>query len=326
MTFVEVEIHSESPGSPEDGRLPGDSPSPAATADGAASGGSVAVKARILAFSLVDIVVDLLLPTVVYAALAPTGRSAAVRLTVGGFAVAAKSVTGEVRDAEGAGRRSRVLAGVAVAALAGAVTLVAAYAGASDTWAIVAGTVALGLGAVPLLSRRRRIDGFALLVLVEVAMSVALVTVSTDPRFILVRPAFYTAVAGVYAIITCWTARPLMMEVSRPMAAGGDPVRAAAFDRAWTTSGVFRRVEQAMTFGLGIVLLLEALLRVALVYSHSRSDLFHASVASQLPGLVLFVGYLVAIRLFAVPIASREVDAEVAHASAESLSSVSEEA
>lgn len=290
----------------------GGAPASDDTTSGDTAGGSLAVKTRILAFSLADIVVDLLLPTVVYAALAPTGRSAAVRLTVGGFAVAAKSVTGEVRDTEGARRRGRLLQGVAVAVLAGAVTLIAAYAGASDTWAIVAGTLVLGLGAIPLLLRQRRIDGFALLVLVEVAMSIALVTISDDPRFVLVRPAFYTAVAGGYAIITCWTDRPLMMEVSRPMAAGGDPVRAAAFDRAWTTSATFRRMERLMTFGLGIVLLLEALLRVVLVYSHSRTDLFHASVASQLPGLALFVGYLVAARVLIVPVASREVDAEVA--------------
>ena len=272
---------------------------------------SAAVKARILTVSVIDIVADLLLPTLVYLALAPTGRSAAVRLTVGGFAVAAKSVTGEIRDGDVTDRRRNLLTGIALALVAAGVTLATSFAGGADAWAIIAGSVILALGAFPQLLRSRTIDGFALLVLVEVAMSVVLVTVSNDPRFILVRPAFYTAVAGIYAIITCWTERPFMMTVSRPMAAGGDPQRAAAFDRAWTTSAVFRRTEQIMTFGLGAVLLGEAAFRVFLVYSQPPSAVLHASLVSQLPGLVLFAGYLVLIRIFAVPVASREVDHEM---------------
>ena len=272
---------------------------------------SVAIKARILTFSVIDIAVDLLLPTLIYLLLAPTDRSAAVRLTVGGFAVAAKSVTGEIRDGDASHRRHKVITGIAMALAAATVTLATSYAGAADAWAITAGTVVLALGAAAQLLRSRTIDGFALLVLVEVAMSVVLVTVSDDPRFILVRPAFYTAVAGLYAIVTCATERPFMMTVSRPMAAGGDPRRAAAFDRAWYTSAVFRRTERAMTFGLGVVLLGEAALRTRLVYTQPRSAVLHASVVSQLPGLVLFVGYLVLIRVVAVPIASREVDREL---------------
>lgn len=283
---------------------------------------AMAVKARILTISVIDIVVDLMLPTLVYLALAPTGRSAAVRLTVGGFAVAAKSVTGQIQDGDAGDRRRNLLTGMALAVAAAVVALATSYAGAADAWAIIVGTVILALGAVPQLLRSRTIDGFALLVLVEVAMSVVLVTVSSDPRFILVRPAFYTAVAGIYAIVTCWTQRPFMMTVSRPMAAGGDPQRGAAFDRAWATSAVFRRTEQVMTLGLGVVLLGEAALRVLLVYSQPPSAVLHASLVSQLPGLVLFVGYLVLIRIFAVPIASREVDHEMATAA---MSATSEE-
>lgn len=351
------------------------------------AGESLSVKARVLAVGLLDIAIDLLLPTLVYLVLAPTGRSAAVRLTVGGFAIAAKSVTGSVghgateapertpdasgvrergdavagsteaplgrdtagvggtyaptgRDGAGAGgtdaptgrdgattapvgragegagggRRltsSRVLVGVGLALAAGLVTLVASYAGADDTVAIISGTVVLGAGAVPVLLRNRRIDGFALLVLAEVALSVVLVLISTDPRFILVRPAFYTAVAGLYALATCWTGKPFMMQVTRPVAAGGDPLRAAAFDRAWFTSRSFRRAEIGMTAGLGAVLLGEAVLRVIAVYSRPEGAVLDASLLSQLPGVVLFVGYLVVVRVFVVPIASREVDAEM---------------
>jgi hypothetical protein len=280
------------------------------------------VKAKIFAVGLIDILIDLLLPTLVYVALAPTGQSQAVRLSIGGFCVAAKSVTGRVRDTsddgghpDGApkGRTAarRFLRAFVVAVAAAAVTLIVSAMGATDTWAIIAGTLVLGAAVIPLLIGQPRIDGFALLVLGEVAISVVLVTISTDARFILVRPAFYTAIAGCYAIATCWTAQPFMMEVSRPIAAGGDPLRAAAFDRAWTTSPVFRRTELAMTFGLGLVLLAEAVLRVVAVYTQPADAVVHASLVSQLPATVLFVGYLIAIRVFAVPVASREVDQEM---------------
>lgn len=286
-------------------------------------------KAKIFAVGLVDILIDLLLPTLVYLALAPTGRSVAVRLSVGGFCVAAKSVTGRVREAtsdarahpepdaepgvgtdETSGRR-RLPQAVAVAAGASAVTLVLAYTGAGDTAAIIAGSLVLAAAVAPMLWQRHRIDGFALLVLGEVAISVLLATASTDARFILVRPAFYTAIAGLYAIATCWTAQPFMMEVTRPIAAGGNPLRAAAFDRAWFTSPAFRRVETAMTLGLGVVLLAEAGLRVIAVYTQPADAVLHASLISQLPAVVLFTGYLMLIRVFAVPIASREVDQEM---------------
>jgi hypothetical protein len=295
------------------------------------------VKAKIFAVGLIDILIDLLLPTLVYLVLAPTGRSAAVRLTVGGFCVAAKSVAGAAYEpdleapAEGAtptaagtgaveagevkGRGSSgwgaLLRAVLVALVASVATLIAAFAGANDTVAILIGTLFLAAALVPVLLQRPQIDGFALLVLGEVAVSVVLVLISTDPRFILVRPAFYTAIAGLWAISTCFAGKPFMMQVTRPVAAGGDPLRAAAFDRAWITSPSFRRAEQAMTLGLGVVLVLEAILRVIAVYSQPEGAVLHASLISQLPGTVLFVGYLVAIRVFIVPIASREVDKEM---------------
>jgi hypothetical protein len=47
-------------------------------------------KVRIVAAAAIDIAIDLLLPTVVYVLLSPTHLSAVVRLTIGGYFVAAK--------------------------------------------------------------------------------------------------------------------------------------------------------------------------------------------------------------------------------------------
>ena len=81
-----------------------------------------------------------------------------------------------------------------------------------------------------------------------------------------------------------------------------------------------------MTFGLGAVLLGEAALRVVVVYSQPPSAVLHASLVSQLPGVVLLVGYLALIRIFAVPVASREVDRELTATSTAPTTTNAEEA
>ena len=109
----------------------------------------VFAKARILTVALVDVMIDLLLPTAIYYLLAPTHQSAVIRLTIGGYFVAAKAGAGHISPDDSRMRstgffRGFVL-GALVAAVATAVTLGAVAAGLSDTTAIMAGTVLLAL-------------------------------------------------------------------------------------------------------------------------------------------------------------------------------------
>lgn len=99
------------------------------------------------------------------------------------------------------------------------------------------------------------------------------------------------------------------MQVSKPMAAGGDPVRAEAFEQAGRDSLRFRRAEQAMTAGLGAVLLAEAALRVGIVVSHPAGEAVAASLWSYVVAIGLLVVYFAVARFLIVPVASREVDA-----------------
>jgi hypothetical protein len=266
----------------------------------------VVSKSRVIGASLVDMAVDLLLPTAVYLLLTPTHLPVAIRLTLGGFLLAGKATVGH------AGRRaSRARLGLAStgAAAACAVTVLASVAGAGTTASIVAGTVVTAVCAVLLLrADHRQLDRFAVLVLIELAISVILAGVSSDPRFVLARPAVYTAVAGIYALTTVRT-RPFMIDVTRPFASGGDPARAAAFDRAWDESARFRKAERVMTALLGIMLLAEAALRVITVYSEPEQAVLKASLLSQLPALGLFALWFVIARFAIVPVVSKEVDA-----------------
>ncbi len=263
-------------------------------------------KSRVITANLVDIAVDLLLPTAVYLLLAPTHLAVAIRLTMGGFLVAGKAAAGRT------GRpASRVRFGLAAAgaAAACAVTVLASFAGASTTMSIVAGTVVTAVCTGLLLrADRHQLDSFAILVLTELAISVILASVSSDPRFVLARPAVYSAVAGIY-VFTTLRGRPFMMDVTRPLAAAGNPARAAAFDRAWHESARFRAGERIMTASLGVMLLAEAVLRVIVVYSQPEHAVLKASLLSQLPSLGLFALWFVIARFVIVPIVSKEVDA-----------------
>jgi len=265
-------------------------------------------KSRVITASLVEMAADLLLPTVVYLLLAPTHLAVAIRLTLGGFLLAGKATAGRTGRPAG---RARLWLAAAGAAAACAVTVIASSAGASTTASIVAGTAVTAVCTGLLLrADRRHLDTFAILILTELAISVILSMVSSDPRFLLARPAVYTAVAGIYAITTIRT-RPFMMAVTRPFASSGNPARAAAFDRAWEESARFRAAERLMTASLGIMLLAEAALRVITVYSQPEHAVLKASLLSQLPGLGLFALWFVIARFVIVPVASKEVDAQM---------------
>jgi hypothetical protein len=251
-------------------------------------------KARVIFAAFADFAVDLFLPTAIFVLLAPTRLSAVVRLTIGGFFVTAKAIAGRVPATggpEGHGTFGHALAaGVLIAVVCTGVTVSIALTKGSDALAIGLGTgVLVVIQGVNLIRTWRRLDSFALLVLVELVATIVLTSVSHDPRL--------------------WAARPFMMQVSKPMAAGGDPVRAEAFERAGRESPRFRRTEQAMTLGLAMVLLAEAVLRVATVLSHPASDVLASSLWSQIPAVGLLVVYVAVVRLVFVPRASREVDA-----------------
>jgi hypothetical protein len=271
-------------------------------------------KVRTLAAAAIDIAIDLLLPTVIYVLLSPSRLSAVVRLTIGGYFVAAKAGAGHFAKGDDATAQHRgflqtFLFGAVIAVVATAVTLGVRLVGYSDTAAITAGTALLAVvQGTRMMRGHRKLDGFALLVLLELAATIILTSISHTPRLILIRPSFYTAIAGFYVLSTLWGERPFMMQVTKPMATDGDPVRAEAFERAGRESVPFRRAEQAMTAGLGIVLLAEAFLRVWTVWSHPLSDVVVSSLQSQVLGIGLFVVWFVFIKLVFVPIASREVD------------------
>jgi hypothetical protein len=270
-------------------------------------------KAMYFIMMIANMAVDLLLPTLVLAALAPTGMPAAVRLAIGGTLLTGKAIGGRVESGEFRWRLAVVVALVPTAAIAGCY-----LAGLGSTVSMVAGAVASAAVVVADLLRTRMrgkaghpIDGFAILVLVEVTASVVLTAISGDARFALARNSFYVAVAGAVILATTWSDRPLMRVALKPVASKGDPARAEAFERAWRNSRRFRMLYRAMTAGLGAVLLADAALRVVIIYSSPAGDVLQSSLTSQLPLFVLIGLWFAAGRGLAVPRAERLLDAEL---------------
>jgi hypothetical protein len=276
-------------------------------------------KAMYFALMIANVAVDLLVPTLVLVALAPTGMPAAVRLAIGGTLLTGKAIGGRVESGEFRWRLASVAALVPTAAIAGCY-----LAGLGNIASMVAGAIVSGVIVVGDLLRTRlrgeaghRIDGFAVLVLIEVAVSVVLTSISGDARFVLARTSFYVAIAGVVVLATTWSDRPWMRVALKPVASKGDPVRAEAFDRAWRNSRQFRMLYRAMTAGLGVVLLADAVLRVVVVYSYPAGAVLQSSLTSQFPLLVLIGLWFVAGRGLAVPRAERLLDAELSNSPAD---------
>ena len=271
-------------------------------------------KAAHVALMIANAAVDLLLPTVMLLALAPTGMPAAVRLAIGGTLLSGKAIGGRAESGQFRWRLAVVAALIPAAAIVGSYT-----AGLGNVPSMVIGAITSGVIMLADLLRSRardgsahRVDVFAVVVLIEVAASVVLTSISGDARFVLVRISFYLAIGGIVIMATTWSQRPLMRTALKPVASQGDPARAAAFDRTWQHSRQFRALYRAMTAGLGGVLIADAVLRVAIIYSQSVDAVVESSLTAQLPLIILIAVWFAAGRGLAVPRAMRLLEAELA--------------
>jgi hypothetical protein len=179
--------------------------------------------------------------------------------------------------------------------------------GVDQFWALTVAGIGTGVYALFNTIRHRKLDFIGILVLLEVALSAALLFTTDDPRVVAIKPAVYTALAGLYFLLTCVVGKPVVYVAAAPIASGGDPVRAEAYARAWDESATFRLRERLMTLAFGVALLIESVLRVWIVYQWSPEKLDESFVISQLPALVLLVAVLGFVRL-QVPTISKIVD------------------
>jgi len=138
--------------------------------------------------------------------------------------------------------------------------------------------------------RRKGLDAVGMLVVLEILASILLMVFVRDPRLMLIRPSFYTAIAAAYLIYTAVVGRPLTFDASRPMATQGDPAREAAYQRTWEQSPEFRRTHVMVTFGFGLALIADSVLRVIVVYRVPFEESAWLSNVPHVTAMVLMIG------------------------------------
>jgi hypothetical protein len=169
--------------------------------------------------------------------------------------------------------------------------------GMSDFWALTIAGAATGAAAIVNTVRKRKLDSIGLLIVLEVALSVALLFVTRDPRILLLKPAFYTTIGGLFVLGTCVAGRPLVYETGKPFATRGDPARLAAYEQSWQESPKFRQVLTGVTVGWGIGFLLVSVATVAIVLHFPAEAVSSSFALSQLPSIAVFIALIAFTRL-----------------------------
>jgi hypothetical protein len=180
--------------------------------------------------------------------------------------------------------------------------------GASDVVALAAGIgVAFVTTAVNTI-RRGKIDRVGVIVLLEIALSIALLFLLHDRRLILAKPSFYSALIGIYIIATTFGAHPINYEAIRSIGSDGDPIRAQAFDACWTESPRFRAALRTSAIGWGLAFLADAILRVVIVYKYPFDRAAWLSNVPHFAAIIVLIAFSAAMGR----VTKRLVDAQVA--------------
>ncbi|MDH6126510.1 VC0807 family protein [Kitasatospora sp. GP82] len=135
------------------------------------------------------------------------------------------------------------------------------------------------------LAWHRRVDEFAILSLVFVALSLVISLIGPhDAKLLLAKDSFVTGLLGVVYLATLAMPRPLMFYFGRKFATDGTPQMIEWWNGMWQYEG-FRRVQRNLTIGWGVAFIAEAAIRIALVYSLSDGTM--VTVNNVLPYAVI---------------------------------------
>ncbi|MFE1251925.1 VC0807 family protein [Streptomyces sp. NPDC058735] len=111
--------------------------------------------------------------------------------------------------------------------------------------------------------RHRKLDAVGVFTVALLVVSALASLLTSDPRIALARNGLFTALAGVWLLITLFTARPFTYQALRTLMPG----RSAKLEQLWESDATFRRVWRGLTTLWAIGLLCDALLRVIMAYT-----------------------------------------------------------
>ncbi|MFD5247426.1 VC0807 family protein [Amycolatopsis sp. NPDC058340] len=149
-----------------------------------------------------------------------------------------------------------------------AVPLAAYYglrlAGQSEQVSLLAGAGLAAARIAWVAVRDRAFDGFAALLAGVLGVGLVLSLVTGDAKFLLLKESFATATAALVLLLSCFSRTPMVLVAVR---AGSSAAKRAEIDRLVDEVPAFRRVFTRMSAVWGVALLLEAAIRVPLVYT-----------------------------------------------------------
>lgn len=161
--------------------------------------------------------------------------------------------------------------------------------GVGDWPALLAATVLAGLrigwGAL----RDRRLNPFATVMLVVFGMGVLLALASGDARFLLLKNSIVTAAVGLVFLATTFLGRPLTLSAAQSF----QPDRRDEIEEAYRTTPDVRRGHRICSLVWGSGLVLEALVRVPLVYTLPISVMVGISEAMSVVTFAALIGWTV---------------------------------
>jgi len=155
------------------------------------------------------------------------------------------------------------------------------------TW-LGAAALGVAIGVI----RHRRLDVVGALVLAGILVGTVLGLISHSARLVLMEGSVPTAIFGLACLASLWTRRPLMYGMAVEFI-GPDTAKGREMISLWQYEG-FRRIFRVITAVWGIGFLLEAALRVAIVYDTSTGTALSLSKITPYVWTGIFVAWTIA--------------------------------
>ena len=140
--------------------------------------------------------------------------------------------------------------------------------------------------------RHRRLDVVGALVLAGIAVGAVLGLVTHSTRLLLVEGSVPTVIFGVACLGSLWARRPLMFSFALEFA-GPDTATGREMTRLWQYEG-YRRIFRTITVVWGVAFLLEAALRVVVVYGTSTGTALASSTITPFLWVAILSAWTVA--------------------------------
>lgn len=156
--------------------------------------------------------------------------------------------------------------------------------------ALVAGALAAVIRVGYVAVVRRRLDGLAAVVGGTFGVLLIVSLLTGDPRILLAKESVLSGAAGLLLVGSCLVGKPIVYTLARKVHAG-KAEQLAQWDEQWQTQPAFRKHFMTLTAGFGVVLLVDAVVRVVLIYSLPVDLMANLSPVLHIAALAVLGGW-----------------------------------